>query len=141
MPFLCFLCLCVKTILCVIPFIWKCVLPTSSLSCKLNSFSFKRRHNITTFLWLFESAELGNSECKNKHFKNWYLSSNMIGSFEDRLISNLLILWTLTVSERETILTEHQSGTVLNILYKNKDLLGLHPQFLGVNHFHGYHTE
>ena len=35
----------------LIPLIWKCVLPTSSLSHTLNSLLFKRRHNVTTFLY------------------------------------------------------------------------------------------
>ena len=35
-------CLCIKTRLRAKPFIWKCVPPTSSFSCKSNSFSYKR---------------------------------------------------------------------------------------------------
>ena len=42
-------CLCVKTSLSAKPFLWKCVSPTSSFSCKSNSFSYERFWTRTRF--------------------------------------------------------------------------------------------
>ena len=47
-----------KTSLCAKPFIWKCVLPTGSFSCKSNLFSYERFWTKTCF----ETEAQGNSE-------------------------------------------------------------------------------